>query len=194
MWYGLVAFGVACGSAPKSESVTPATPALTSHSEAAPEQPEHEDEKTPAERWAEKRSREEADATPTSTAALDPLSTSDATEKGPTIEMTPAREIRRKTKGDLEQALKLAEGASNVTEETNRLVARLGKPNWTEGGSRRVWVAREGAQCHRLVFEMGGALEIETVSSTESRMLSGVSRQNACTGKVERVDGVNKTP
>jgi hypothetical protein len=75
---------------------------------------------------------------------------------------------------------------SSVDGAAKKLTTRLGKPSWTENGSKRVWVATGGAQCHRLVLEPDGTAEVETASKTEWRMITATARMNPCTGEIKR--------
>ncbi len=123
----------------------------------------------------------------------DPLAVDASLEAGavPTIERTPAKELRAKTRGMLEAAMKAAQSAKDVDGAVKMIVARVGKPTWTEKGQRRVWVSAEKTQCHRLVLETDGSLELETQPASEWKMLSALTKQNACTGEIRRgIDSV----
>jgi hypothetical protein len=130
------------------------------------------------------------DAKPTSG---DPLAVDASLEAGavPTIEHTPAKQLRAKTRGMLEAAMKAAQSAKDVDGAVKMITARVGKPTWTEKGQRRVWVSAEKTQCHRLVLETDGSLELETQPVSEWKMLSALTKQNACTGEIRRgIDSV----
>ena len=52
--------------------------------------------------------------------------------------------------------------------------------------SRSVWIARDGKQCHRLVLDADGQMDVESVPTTEWRTLSALAQQNACSGEIRR--------
>jgi hypothetical protein len=176
---------LACGSA-QTTSQTRATSAALSV-----EAPEQKATPTEAEKWAEQKVREEAQKAKGSGVAQkggDPLAMNDALEESniPKIELTPAREVHGKSRGDLDAAMKMLENESSVDGAAKKLTMRLGKPSWTENGKKRVWVATAGAQCHRLVLEADGTAEVETASKTEWRMITATARMNPCTGEIKR--------
>jgi hypothetical protein len=144
-----------------------------------------------AEKWAEQKVKEEALKAKNNGVAQkggDPLAMNDALEESniPKIEITPAREVRAKSRGELDSAMKLLENETSVDSAAKKLTGRLGKPSWTENGTKRVWIAAAGAQCHRLVLEPDGTAEVETASKTEWRMLTATARLNPCTGEIKR--------
>lgn len=182
---------VACGSAQSPGATRTTSAALTVEpAEAAPAE-----KKTSAEKWAEEKvlaDAKSAKAAGEKKEGGDPLAMNDALEDGsiPKIEATPAKELRGKTRGDLDAALALVKTESTLEGATKKLTTRLGKPTWTENGSRRIWVAAAGAQCHRLVLEADGTVEVETASKNEWRMLAATAKQNPCTGEIKR--GIDK--
>lgn len=172
---------VACGGAPK--------PLVDTTTMTAAPVPKEDSSKTAAEKWAEsKTDKEVASSKSASREALDPLSESGALEEAaiPKIEITPKKELRSKSRGDLDAAANLVKSASSVEQAVSRLKSRLGRPTWTENGHRHVWVASEGARCHRLVLEADGTFVVEIASAAERTMLSALARQNLCTGEIER--------
>jgi hypothetical protein len=179
--------GCATGSKTSLKAETTPTAAPIPAAEAAPEAPADPPEKSGTELWAEKKSREEV-VSPSTTPAMDPMTVDGAMESAliPNIELTPPKELRPKTRRDLEDGLRLAQKAETFEEATKKLSARLGKPNWTENGQRRVWIAKDGANCHRLILATDGSVETEIAPMTEWRMLSGLAQQNPCTGEVQR--------
>lgn len=122
--------------------------------------------------------------------SLDPLSVGGALEASavPNVVKTPAKELRPLTRVDLDQAMKVLEGAGSPDAAVKKLVARLGKPTWTENDKKRVWIAKEGKACHRFSLENDGQADIETAPITEWRMLSANAKQNACTGEIKKGD------
>lgn len=146
-----------------------------------------------AEKWAEQKVKDEAAAAKAKATGVaqkggDPLAMNDALEESniPKIEVTPARELRGKGRGDLDAAMGSVQSESSVDGAAKKLTARLGKPSWTENGTKRVWVAMAGGQCHRLVLEPDGTVEIETASKSEWRMLTATARMNPCTAEIKR--------
>jgi hypothetical protein len=183
-----------CASAPTSAAPVAAPTATTPEAPATPaaaetEAPAEAPSQTAAEAWAEKKANAEAAAAPESSgqAGADPLAVGGAMESASTtkIELTKARELRRKTRRDLEDGQKLVEKSTTFDEALQKLGTRLGKPNWIESGKKRVWVVTEGTQCYRLSLDADGSTETDTASTTESRMLSALSQQNPCTGAVQ---------
>lgn len=183
-----------CASAPQSASPVTSPSAAAPEAPAAP--PAAEDEapveapsQSAAEAWAEKKAHAEESAAPESSgsAGADPLAVGDTLASASTtkIELTNARELRRKTRRDLEDGQKIVEKATTFEEAVQKLGTRLGKPNWIESGKKRVWVVTEGTQCYRLMLDADGSTETDTASTTESRMLSALSQQNPCTGAVQ---------
>jgi hypothetical protein len=190
---------IGCASSPNGASTVARVPVPSPSAEAAAPSPvppaASDEEVTPAksgvEAWAEKKSRHEelpAPADTRDTRDTDPLSVGAAIESGTTtkVEITPARELRTKTRRDLDDGMKLAEKTATFEEAVKKLTARLGKPTWIENGKKRVWVANDGQQCHRLVLDTDGSLEAETEPTGTWKMLSGFSQQNACSGVVQR--------
>jgi hypothetical protein len=171
---------VACGGAPKPAVATTtitAAPVLK------------EDSRSAAERWAEsKMDKEIAETKKQPREALDPLSESGALEAAsiPKVELTPAKELRGKSRGELDAAIGVVKSAATVDEAAKKLVARLGKPTWIENGQKRVWVANDGARCHRLVLDADGSVEVQAATRSESIMLTALARQSACTGEITR--------
>lgn len=125
---------------------------------------------------------------PVSAAVLDPLAIDESLEASavPKVEMTPAAQLRRKSRGELESALAVGSKATSVEAAVATLTKRLGKATWVENGKKYVWVAAAGDSCHRLVVEPDGSLELENAKATEWRMLSALAQQNACTGEIRR--------
>lgn len=195
----LSALVVACGSSDKPEPKT-----ATSQASARPP--------TPAELWAEKKvaaeiasgfktqdeskeSRAKSAEPKKDESSGDPLAVNSELEEAsiPKVELTPKKQIRGSSPKQLNAALKIVKSASSVDEATKRLTSKLGKPSWTESpknndnAKRRVWVARsKGPQCHRLVLDADGSVEVESASKTEWRMLAASARQNPCTGEIQR--------
>lgn len=177
---------VGCGSTQTAEQTRTSSSALTVEASPASKNAPSE-----AEKWAEQKVKEEAAKAKSSGVAAkggDPLAMNDALEESniPKIELTPAREIRAKGRADLDAAMSLVSGETSVDGAAKKLSVRLGKPSWTENGSKRVWVAAAGAQCHRLVLEADGTAEVETASKSEWRMLTATARMNPCTGEIKR--------
>jgi hypothetical protein len=178
---------VGCASSQTAEQTRTTSSALTVESSPAAKA------STPseAEKWAEEKVKEEAQKAKNNGVAQkggDPLAMNDALEESniPKIELTPAKEVRVKTRAELDSAMKLVENETSLDGAAKKLTARLGKPSWTENGTKRVWVAAAGAQCHRLVLEADGTAEVETASKTEWRMLTATARLNPCTGEIKR--------
>lgn len=177
---------VACGSTQTAEQTRTTSAALTVEAPA-----QKAAGPTEAEKWAEQKVKEEAQkakASGISQKGGDPLAMNDALEESniPKIELTPAREVRGKSHGDLEAAMKMLANETSVDGAAKSLTVRLGKPSWTENGRKRVWVAMAGAQCHRLVLEADGTAEVETASKSEWRMITATARMNPCTGEIKR--------
>jgi hypothetical protein len=122
--------------------------------------------------------------------SLDPLSVGGSLEASaiPTVVKTPAKELRPLSRGELDAAMKILEGAGSPEAALKKIVARLGKPTWTENDKKRVWIAKEGKNCHRFVFDADGQADIESAPGTEWRMLAATARQNACTGEIKKGD------
>lgn len=184
----LLAF--ACGSSQAPGATRTTSAAVTVERSDAPVA-----EKSSAEKWAEQKVLADAKSAKQSgddKKGGDPLAMNDALEDSaiPKIEATPAKELRGKSRGDLDAALALVKTESSVDGAAKKLTVRLGKPTWTENGSRRIWVAKAGAQCHRLVLEADGTVEVETAPSSEWRMLAATAKQNPCTGEIKR--GIDK--
>jgi hypothetical protein len=181
---------LACGATQTAEQTRTTSAAITV------EAPSQKAAPSEAEKWAEQKVKEEALAQKAKGSGSgfaqkggDPLAMNDALEDSaiPKIEMTPAREVRGKSRGDLDAAMKMMESESSVDGAAKTLTMRLGKPSWTENGTKRVWVATGGgAQCHRLVLEPDGTAEVETASKTEWRMVAATARMNPCTGEIKR--------
>lgn len=178
---------LACGSTQTGEQARTTSAAITV------EAPTQKAAPSEAEKWAEQKVKEEAQKEKAKSSGGaqkggDPLAMDDALEESniPKIELTPAREVRGKSRGDLDAAVGLLQGETSVDGAAKKLTVRLGKPSWTENGSKRVWVAMAGAQCHRLVLEPDGTAEVETASKTEWRMITATARMNPCTGEIKR--------
>jgi len=118
----------------------------------------------------------------------DPLAVGGALEAAsiPKIEKTPAKELRPKSRGDLEAAMAIVRSESTVERAVKRVTMRLGKPSWTEDGKKRVWIAKDGKGCHRFVLDADGQADIDSAPATEWRMLAATAQQNACTGEIHR--------
>lgn len=185
---------VGCASAQRPEPAASATP--TAAKEPASEEATS---KTAAELWAEKKVAAETESAKKKEKrepgeALDPLAMGSELEEAsiPVTAITPRRQIRAKSPGELVAAMGLVRSASSVEDAAKKLTVRLGNPSWTEaprgaeGAKRRIWVATVGGQCQRLVLEADGSVELETAAKTERRMLSASARQNPCTGEIER--------
>lgn len=184
-------FVLGCGSSQAPATAKTTSAALT----VEPSSPAAAPEKSAAEKWAEEKvaaDMKNAKAAGEPKEAGDPLAMNDALEEAsiPRIERTPAKELRKKGRGDLDAAIALVQTESSVDGAANKLAARLGKPTWTENGTRRIWVAPAGAQCHRLVLAPDGTVEVETASKNEWRMLAATAKQNPCTGEIKR--GIGK--
>lgn len=180
----------ACVSAPK-----PAPSAATTETTGAPiAQSEGEKEtKSALDAWAESKVKsEEASLPRPKTEAMDPLAMNDDTEASfiPKIEKTPGKQLRAKSRGDLAAGVAIVNRSASVDEAAQKLTARLGKPTWIENGTKRVWIAKEGATCHRLVLDADGSVEMDSAKVDEERQLTATARQNACTGEIHR--GVSK--
>ncbi|HVJ90501.1 MAG TPA: hypothetical protein VM580_11915 [Labilithrix sp.] len=120
--------------------------------------------------------------------AMDPLAIDEAFESAavPKVEMTPAKELRAISRTELLGALSAAQKVDTLEKATKAISRRIGKPTWTENGNRSIWVARDKNQCHRLVLDADGQMEVESVPMSEWRTLSALARQNACTGEIRR--------
>src|SRR3954471_24875375 len=83
--------------------------------------------------------------------ALDPLAVGGALEAAsiPKIEQTPSKELRPKSRADLEAAMSMVKNESTLDGAVKRVTQRLGKATWTEDGKKRIWVAKDGKACHR---------------------------------------------
>ncbi len=134
--------------------------------------------------------KEDARVKETTPEALDPLNVGGSLDAAsvPTIAKTPAKELRPLGRGDLEAAMKLLGGSATPEAALKKLVARLGKPTWTENEKKRVWIAKDGKNCHRFVFDSDGQADFESAPASEWRMLSATARQNACTGEIKKGD------
>ena len=149
-------------------------------------------EKTAAEKWAEGKIEVNAKNAARTKTDFDPLAMNDELEAAaiPKIVMTDAKALRAKSRADLDASVALVRTESSVEGAAKKLVARLGKPTWTENGSKHVWVANAGAQCHRLVLDTDGSVEVETVAKGKWHMLAATASQNLCTGEIKR--GIEK--
>lgn len=130
----------------------------------------------------------EKTAEPATKASLDPLAVDSALEAAsvPKVELTPTKELRGKSRGDLDGAMRRLASASTPEAAVKTVTARLGKPTWVENGKRRVWIAKDGKSCHRFVLDADGQGDLETAAVTEWRMLSALAQQNACTGEIRK--------
>ena len=187
----------ACASAPKPEP-TAATTTTTSATTVSSAEAD-ESAQSAAEAWAERKIAAESEATKKTSAAgrldeSDPLAMGSELEESsiPKVEITPASQVRAKSPGELNAALGVLKSESTTDGAAKKLSQRLGNPSWTEApkgaehAKRRVWVAPAGGNCHRLVLEADGSVEVESVSKSEWRMLTASARQNACTGEIKR--------
>lgn len=175
--------GCASGEKPRAETVSTTSAAMTKAEEPAAT--------TTAEQWAEaKIAKENAKTgeTKKATEGLDPLSEGASLEAAsiPKVEFTDKKQVRAKTRGELDAALSVMKTAASVEEAATKLTARLGKVSWTENGSKRVWVANEGARCHRLVLDGDGSVNVETVAKKDAIRLTTTVRQDPCTGEIVR--------
>lgn len=173
----------ASGEKPRAETVSTTSAALTKADE--PSRP------STAEQWAEAKIAKEtakAGEPKKATEGLDPLSEGASLEAAsiPKIEFSDKKQVRAKSRGELDAALSVMKSAASVDEAVTKLTARLGKVSWTENGSRRVWVANEGARCHRLVLEGDGSVSVETVAKKDAIRLTTTVRQDPCTGEIQR--------
>lgn len=126
--------------------------------------------------------------TETKKASHDPLAIDAELEAAsiPTIELTPKKELSPRSRADFDAAVTTLANETSLEGAVKKLVARLGKPTWVEGGKRRVWIARDGKSCHRLVLDADGQAEVETAPASEWRMLTALAQQNACTGEIKK--------
>ena len=120
--------------------------------------------------------------------SLDPLAVGGDLEAAsvPAVVVTPAKELRPKSRGDLDAAMGLLKNASTPEGALKKVTARLGKPTWIEGGKKRVWIAKDGRSCHRFVLDADGQADLESATTTEWRMLTANAKQSACTGEIKR--------
>jgi hypothetical protein len=197
-------------SEPKTAASKSALTSSSSPSDAKKEAAEAEPpKKSAAEEWAEKKIANEAETakkesraksdSPAKTDATngDPLATNSEIEESsiPKTEITPAKQVKAKSPRELNAAMNVVKSAGSVDEAAKKLTQKLGKPNWTEApksnenSKKRIWVAQQGNQCHRLVLDPDGSVEVESASKTEWRMLAASARQNPCTGEIKR--GIN---
>ena len=102
------------------------------------------------------------------------------------FEMTPAKEVRAKSKADLYAGVAVMRSATTVDEAAKKITQRIGKPTWTENGQKRIWVVMAGNKCHRLVLTPDGEANVEEASKKEWRGLSALAQQNPCTGEIKR--------
>lgn len=122
------------------------------------------------------------------TESLDPLAVGGDLDAAmvPTVVMTPAKELRGKSRGDLDSAMALLKNESTPEGAAKKVTARLGKPTWIESGKKRVWIAKDGKSCHRFVLDNDGQADVETASMTEWRILTASAKQSPCTGEIKR--------
>jgi hypothetical protein len=180
---------VACGSAPKPEAETARTKTTSAALTAEGSDTPAPAEKTAAEKWAESKvAKEDAKVARPAGEGLDPLSEGAALEAAniPKIERTDKKLVRAKSRGDLDAALSVVKAAATVEEAVTKLTTRLGKVSWTENGSKHVWIANDGARCHRLILEGDGSVHVETVAKQDVNRLTTTVRQNLCSGEIER--------
>lgn len=176
----------ACGGAQKPAVQSAET---TSASIAQAQTVEAPAPKSAAEAWAESKVAKDDAAPRTGTReALDPLSEGAAMEAAsiPKIEKTDKKLLRPKSRGELDAALSVVKTAASVDEAATKITARIGKPSWTENGQKRIWVAMDGARCHRLVLEGDGSVSLETVAKKDVIRLTTTARQDPCTGDIEK--------
>src|SRR5262249_56271988 len=107
-----------------------------------------------------------------SKAGGDPLGMDGALGALPEIIFTPPGELRRNRVGDLKEALALATRESHADLAAAKVTKRLGKPNWVENGTKRVWVVGDAQQCQRLVLQGDGSIGLDGAVRSEWRMLS----------------------
>jgi hypothetical protein len=120
-------------------------------------------------------------------AALDPLSGGAIEEASiPKIELTPAKELRAKSRADFDAAMGIVKHAATVEDAAKKITARLGKPTWTENGKKRIWIAKSPKGCDRFILDADGEAEIESVVGVDWRMLAATADLNACTGEIRR--------
>lgn len=183
---------VLAGCASKQPAVSPTSSTELTSADAT-------DTRDAAEKWAEAKAAAEMGKTKRETReGFDPLAVGSEIEESsiPNVDMTPANQVRSKSPSELNLAVRLIESASSVEEAAKKITQRLGKPNWTEApksspnAKRRIWVAGGGAQCHRLVLESDGSVDVETVSKSDGHMMTASARQNPCTGEIQR--GISK--
>ncbi|MBX3188344.1 MAG: hypothetical protein KF819_15105 [Labilithrix sp.] len=173
----------ACGGAPKSPvEAAQAEPAAPIEKIAS-----REDMKTAAEKWAEEKSKTET-ASVKGKSGGDPLDVGAELDAAsvPKVEHTPKKELRGQSRAAFDAAMGVVKQAKTVDDAAAKLVARLGKPTWIEDGRKRVWVAKDRGQCHRLVLDSDGSVEVETAGAEEWRMLSALAQQSPCTGEIKR--------
>lgn len=182
----LVALVFGCATKPPEAPVT--TPVALTKAE-VPAETKSAPGPTSAEAWAEaKVAKENAETARAPREGLDPLAVNGTLEEAaiPKIELTPAKELRSKSHGDLEAGLAIVQKEKSFDGALKALTVRLGKPTWTENGQKRIWIAKDGKGCHRFVLDADGEVALESASMTEWRMLSALAQQNACTGEVRR--------
>ncbi len=112
----------------------------------------------------------------------------ESAEPLPKIAFTPEAELRKNTKAKLEAALKSIKRVTTPAAAAAGLTSALGKPTWIEDETKKVWVATDNFGCSRIVLDEDGAVNFESMRSTESKTLSSTARQNLCTGKIEAVE------
>ncbi|MFO0679456.1 MAG: hypothetical protein U0169_23215 [Polyangiaceae bacterium] len=123
---------------------------------------------------------------------LDPLAVNGALEEStvPKVVLTPAKDVKKKSRFDLDGALSAAKSAKTVDEASSVITKRVGKPSYVEAeGQRRVWIAPDGTKCHRLVLDSDGSLELETAASNEWKSLSMAAKQKLCSGEIKKGSG-----
>ena len=125
---------------------------------------------------------------PSTSKSLDPLAIDGAFEAAavPNVVQTPGKQLRPKSRGDLDSAMALLKNESTPEGALKKVTARLGKPTWIENGKKRVWIAKDGKSCHRFVLDTDGQADVETAPTTDWRMLSALAQQNACSGEIRR--------
>ena len=120
----------------------------------------------------------------TSVEELDPLARL-GTKHLPKIDFTAKKELKKKSRADLNAALSAGQQASTVEDAVKAMEKRAGKPTWVEeNGKSRVWIVTEGQKCHRLSLDNGGEINLEVSPVTEWHMLAVGARQNVCTGEI----------
>jgi hypothetical protein len=154
----------ACASAPRPAA---SAPTITS----APAPKASEEQTAPAQTKA-------SDAR-----AGDPLALTGALAL-PKVEITPAKQLRRSSRADLEAALAGLAHQKDLEAAKAYLVKRLGKPAWIEDGQKRTWVALTPEGCYRLVLLADGTADLDGAGKGQTLTLAPGATQNMCTGEI----------